>query len=84
MFAMADGPPGVAVAHLSSQERGLRGVHTGCPERSVVIDKLQVCLAADVRAHALVLVNSKLAKGSVFGEDALRHRYACSIYICST
>ena len=66
MFAVADGPPGVAAAHLSSQERGLRGVHTGCPERSVAIDKLQVCLAADARAFALVLVIYQLAKESVF------------------
>ncbi len=46
MFAVADGPPGVAAAHLSSQEKGSEGVHTVSPERSAIIDKLQVCLAA--------------------------------------
>ena len=41
-FAVADGPPGVAAAHLSSQEKGSEGVHTVSPERSAIIDKLQV------------------------------------------
>jgi len=53
MFAVADGPPGVAAQHLSPQERTSEGVHAPGPERTAMISRLQVSFAASC-AEAII------------------------------
>ena len=44
MFAVPDGPPGVAAAHLSVWERGTGAVYAQGQERTAMLEKLQVPL----------------------------------------
>ena len=80
MFAVADGPPGVAASYLSSQERASAGVHVVGPERSAMIAKLQVLPAR--RALALLLVPCQLNIRADFCEESTSH--GGGLQICST
>ena len=42
MFAVADGPPGVAAANMSAREGVPGSMHASGPERGAMISKVQV------------------------------------------
>ncbi len=62
MFAVADGPPGVAGQHLSLQERTSEGVHAPGLERTAMISRLQVTVAAPYGGRYICAHESEHAK----------------------